>query len=295
MKAPVISNGPILRATIAGAAALLMFGFQGDSGLADRLAQARNLGKAFFENPTTHSECVEQFKKALDLAPNSAREQINYGLALLLAAKTDEGIAELEKAQKQDPKIPHTWFNLGVAFEDDSRIDEAILQFQGMIRLVPEEPVSHYNLGVLYRLSGKPDEAVKEFELSEKYNPDLAGAHFALSQAWRQSRPADSARETALFQEIRKRQNAAGVTEDLKWSYYAEIYDPSDVPAASLVAPVDVKLTGEKRSANLGIPGGMAVADIDGDGVSDLIAWSPNGVQVFKSGSKLIDAWAWLA
>ncbi len=282
-------TGTLLRVSLAGAAGLLLFGFQTDRGAADRLAQARNLGKAFFENATTQAESVEQFKKALDLAPDSTRERINYGLALLHAGKTDEGIAELEKAQKQDPKIPHTWFNLGIAFENDSRVDEAILQFQGMLRLLPEEPISHYNLGVLYRLSGKPDEAIQQFELSEKYNPDLAGPHFALSQAWRQSRPADAARETALFQDIRKRQTGAAVQEDLKWSFYAEIYDPSDGPAASPATPVEVKLTAQKLSDNLGIPGGMAVADIDGDGVADLIAWSPNSIQVFKSGSKLID------
>jgi hypothetical protein len=281
--------GTILRVSVAGAAGLLLFGFQTDRGAADRLAQARNLGKAFYENPTTHTEAVDQFKKALDLAPDSARERINYGLALLHAAKTEEGIAELEKAQKQDPKIPHTWFNLGIAFENDSRVDEAILQFQGMLRLLPEEPISHYNLGVLYRLSGKPDEAVKEFELSEKYNPDLAGPHFALSQAWRQSRPDDAAREAALHQEIRKRQTAAGATEDLKWSYYAEIYDPSEGPAISPSAPVEIKLSIEKRSDNLGAGAGVATADIDGDGVADLIAWSSNSVQVFKSGLKLID------
>jgi len=272
------------------AAAVLVFGFQADAGTAERLAQARNLGKALFENPTTHDEAVEQFKKALDLAPNSARERVNYGLALLHAGKTPEGIAELEKAQKQDPKIPHTWFNLGIAFKKDSRYDEAIAQFQGMVRLVPDEPVSHYNLGYLYRLSGKPDAAVKEFELSEKYNPNLAGPHFALYNAWRQSRPEDAAHENTIFQEIRKRQAGAAVPEDLDWSFYAEIYDPAEAPAASSTPAADLQFRTEKLSDNLGAGGGIAVADVDGDGVADLIAWSPNSVQVFQSGSKLFDA-----
>ena len=72
---------------------------------ADRslLWQHRNLGKAFYENPTTQAQAVDEFKKALDLAPDSAREQLNYGLALLRAGKTAEGIAQLEKAQKPDP------------------------------------------------------------------------------------------------------------------------------------------------------------------------------------------------
>ena len=53
----------------------------------DRLWHYRNLGKAFYENPTTQKEAVEQFRKALELAPDSARERVNYGLALLKAAR----------------------------------------------------------------------------------------------------------------------------------------------------------------------------------------------------------------
>src|SRR5437764_13059495 len=80
----------------------------------------RNLGKAFYENPTTQQQAVDEFRKALDLAPSSARERVNYGLALLRAGKTADGIAELLRAQRQDPSIPHTWFNLGIAYKRES-------------------------------------------------------------------------------------------------------------------------------------------------------------------------------
>src|SRR6266567_285886 len=110
----------------------------------DELWRHRNLGKAFYENPTTQIQAVDEFKKALDLAPNSARERLNYGLALLRAAKTKEGAAEFEKA---------------------------IAQLQRMTQLAPDEPKSHYNLAVLYKLNGKLDAALKEFEISAKLDP----------------------------------------------------------------------------------------------------------------------------
>src|SRR5690242_4028767 len=75
----------------------------------------RNMGKAYYENPMTQIKAVDEFKSALDLAPASTRDRVNYGLALLRAGKTKEAIAELLKAQKEDPTIPHTWFNLGIA------------------------------------------------------------------------------------------------------------------------------------------------------------------------------------
>src|SRR5579872_1022816 len=80
----------------------------------DRLQQARNLGKAFYENPTTANEAVAEFKKALDLAPGSNREKLNYALALLRAGKAPQAITLLKEVQKSDPKLPHTWFNLGI-------------------------------------------------------------------------------------------------------------------------------------------------------------------------------------
>src|SRR5215510_2451186 len=113
----------------------------------------RNLGKAFYENSATQYEAVEMFKKALDLAPDSARERVNYGLALLRTGKAAEGMAELEQAQKQAPTLPHTWFNLGIAYKRASQYDRAMTQLEGMLRLVPDEPITHYNLGVLYKLS----------------------------------------------------------------------------------------------------------------------------------------------
>ncbi|MDP6053905.1 MAG: hypothetical protein QF879_16315, partial [Candidatus Latescibacteria bacterium] len=63
------------------------------------------MGKAFYENSVTQYDAVGEFKKALDLAPGSVRERINYGLSLLRVGKVAEGVTELEKAQQQDPKI----------------------------------------------------------------------------------------------------------------------------------------------------------------------------------------------
>ena len=51
----------------------------------DLLGQHRNLGKAFYENPTTQKQAVVEFREALALNSGSARDRLNYGLALLKA------------------------------------------------------------------------------------------------------------------------------------------------------------------------------------------------------------------
>ncbi len=253
----------------------------------DELWHHRNLGKAFYENPTTQLQAVDEFKRALDLAPGSARERLNYALALLRAAKTADALAELLKVQQQDPTIPHTWFNLGIAYKKDSQYDKAITQFERMVTLTPDEAIAHYNLGYLYKLTEKPAEALREFERAAQLDPNLAAPHFQLFNAYRDAgREADGQREQQTFQEIKRRQAGAAVPEDLDWSVYAEILDPAD-PAlvADASAVTDLKFSDRRlEGAFAGDRAGLLVLDADGDGRVDLLAWSAAGVQLFKNG-----------
>src|SRR5260221_4780343 len=132
-------KGGIMRlvAGVVAAFALLLLAADAPS-VSERLAQHRNLGKAFYENPTTQPQAVVEFKKALDLMPNSSREKLNYGLALLRAGKVAEGIAQLKEVQQKVPKLPHTWFHLGVQYKKAGETDQAIVQFQEMTKLAPE-------------------------------------------------------------------------------------------------------------------------------------------------------------
>src|SRR4249919_2131936 len=128
----------------------------------ERLWRFRNLGKALYENPTTQKQAVEEFRKARDLAPASAREVLNFGLALLRAGDVAGGIAQLEKAQKLDAKIPHTWFNLGIAFKRQAEFDKATTQLQQMAKLAPTDATTHYQLGTLYKLANELTPATRE-------------------------------------------------------------------------------------------------------------------------------------
>ena len=96
----------------------------------ERLAKLRVLGKAFYENPTTQAQAVEQLKQAWQLNPANAVDRLNYGLSLLRNGQTAEGIAELEAVQKIDPALPHTWFNLGIEYKRQGETEKAIGQLE---------------------------------------------------------------------------------------------------------------------------------------------------------------------
>src|SRR5262249_50692779 len=146
--------------------------------------------------------------------------------------------------------------------------------------------------GYLYKLGGKADLSLTHFEQAAKLDPHLAGPHFQLYNAYKAAgRADDAAREQRVFQEIKKQQAGAVIPEDLDWSTYAEIYDIIEPKEES--KPTN-GLRFEEKESNIADgfdpkTAGLAVLDFDGDGKPDLIAWSANGVKVFKNGSTLVE------
>jgi tetratricopeptide (TPR) repeat protein len=268
------------------AACLFLLGAVDQPQRENQLWEHRNLGKAFYENPDTHVQAVEELRAALKLAPDSVGEQINYGLALLRAGQTDGGVAELLAAQKRDPSIPHTWFNLGIAYKRAGDYDKAIAQLRGMIRLVPNEPITHYNLGAVLRAKGETQAALPEFLEAEKLNPNLAGPHFQLFTLYQRAGDREAAaRERQLFEQAKKRDEGAAVPEDMEWSFYAELYDPP-VPRASAE---DEPTKYDDRAVSTGwdaASSGMDLIDSEGSGHADLLVWSRDRVALFKNGTE---------
>jgi tetratricopeptide (TPR) repeat protein len=242
----------------------------------EQLWQHRNLGKAYYENQTTYVQAVAEFQKALLLAPTSVREQLNYGLALLRAGRTKEGVTELEKVEKEDPSLPNTWFSLGIVFRKDGEFERAITQLEGMVRLVPGEPVSHYNLGVLYKQVGKLDEAGTQLETAEKLDPEMEAPHFQLYNIYRQAGRKDQATsELAIFQKLKKEHEGAASPQDPEWCAYAEIYDPIDIKDSRRPAPVPRHLLAPSNE-------GQLLIDVDGDGKAELLEWNNHGLTLLR-------------
>jgi tetratricopeptide (TPR) repeat protein len=248
----------------------------------------RNLGKAYFETPTTVAQAVPELKKALDLAPDSFRDRLNYGLALLRSGNNKQAVAELEKAQKQDPRLPYTWFNLGVAYKREAQYPEAIREFEGMIRLVPEEPVSHYNLGLLYNLTNREADAMKQFETAAQLDANFVAPRFQLYNLHRLSGNEEAAAKAlAVFLDAKKRQKESGEeSEDVEWCYYAELYDPIQASQATPPAFAPGVKFEDRKLAGKGA--GLLAIDSTGDGSADLLVWSSAGVELYRGGRDLV-------
>ncbi|MDA0205109.1 MAG: tetratricopeptide repeat protein [Acidobacteria bacterium] len=259
-----------------------------DPATAERLQELRNLGKAFYENPTGAEQAVETFKQALELAPDSVREKINYALAQLRAGAREEGMAALQAAQKLDPSIPHTWFNLGVELKQLGETEPALEQFERMAELVPDEPKTQYNLGQLYRQLGRDDDARARFERASALDPSLAAPHFQLFNMLRRSDPQAAQEQLEEFQRIQKIQQETDLAEDVNWSFYSEIYDPVD-PGQ----PADFVETVHFESSPVGVVeagGGILLLDVDHDARTDALAWSAGRLAFLKGDGATLTA-----
>lgn len=250
------------------------------------LQQIRNLGKAFYENPATQNLAPETLRKAVDIDPDSARDQLNYGLALLRAGLTEEGIAAVRKAQEMDPEIPHTWFNLGVEFKKQGEMDQALEQFERMAELIPNHAKTRYQLGTLYKQQGETERAMEEFERAAGLDPSLAAPHFQMFGLQRRADPERAREEIEIFKKLKAAQAGAAVGEDVDWSFYSELYDP--IQPAMPPSSGEVRFEAEAVAVDLeGAPLGIEVLDADGDGATDMLVWSGEAaVLIAGSGGK---------
>ena len=253
------------------------------------LARHRNLGKALYENPTTKLDAVKEFQQALAIAPDSARDKLNYALALLrIEGREQEAVKLLEEVQKQDPSLPHTWFNLGIYYNRRGDANRAIAQFEGMTARTPDEPIAHYQLGTLYRQKNRNAEAQAQFEIAARLDPQLAGARFQLFNLYRLTGKAEQAKfYLADFQRLQQLQKTWVIPEDTAWCSYAEIYDPPEAGTPPAATPeskyTDVRLEGVVDAATAG----LTLIDSTGKGQTDLLVWSSQGVKLFLRGQQL--------
>jgi tetratricopeptide (TPR) repeat protein len=278
-------RAPILVAVVIACALVLIQASGLPAADEQRLASHRNLGKAFYENPTTQKEAVEEFRKALLLASDSVPDKLNYGLALLRAGNTDEAVATLLAVQKSNPDLPHTWFNLGIVYKKQGENEKAIAQFSRMIELVPDDPISHYNLGALYKSIGRSDDALREFEAAARLDDTLAAARFQLYNAYRTQRRAEEAKaQLEVFQRLKKQQEGAAIPEDVEWNMFAEVYE---VMESRSPASPPAKVSFAVRPRKPGVHG--AEGDFDNDGLLDVCVLTPDGPQLLRrQGGKLV-------
>ena len=139
--------------------------------LDDELAEAHAMNgyaKLFFDWDFSGEQ---DFKRALELDPNSVTTLIDYGWYLTVSARFDEALATYERAVELDPLGVTPLVYMGWGSLLARRYDKSILHFQEAIELDSDSTYGYLFLGMSYVKKGMIEEAARSAERVEALAP----------------------------------------------------------------------------------------------------------------------------
>ncbi len=131
----------------------------------DSLAEAHAaLGYAKFGYDLDWSGAEVEFKRAIELNPNSVNIHYAYSQFLIASGRNDEGLAEDRQALSLDPLSPKTMGIMGYHYLSAGKYDDSITQFKKALELDPSLPWLHSMLSWTYTRQGAYAQAIAENE-----------------------------------------------------------------------------------------------------------------------------------
>ena len=122
-----------------------------------------SLGKIYREKKE-YGQAIPHLEKAVMLDPKDAASLSNLGVAYRQTNKVDEAREVfLEGDRAQARRQADTHFNLATVYRRKQKTQEAIAEYEKAIQLDSRLAPAHYDLGVLLAQLKRNDEAIKEW------------------------------------------------------------------------------------------------------------------------------------
>jgi tetratricopeptide (TPR) repeat protein len=150
--------------------------------LDDSLAEAYTaLGNYLIQYEFDLEGSEKEFRRAIELNPNSAVAHQALAYRLMVVKRFDESFAELKLAEEIDPLSPTVGMSIGATLVYARRYDEGIAHFRRMLGRDPGFSLAHGYLGWAYGAKGMYPEAVAEARTSvELTNSSFLKGYLAL-------------------------------------------------------------------------------------------------------------------
>ncbi|HWR82341.1 MAG TPA: FG-GAP-like repeat-containing protein [Candidatus Deferrimicrobium sp.] len=169
-----------------------------------QLLQHRNRGNGYFENEEFQSALVE-YGECIKLAPNSAGDWANLGLAYYKAGNFDSAVTAAEGAGRLDEKVLQSYYTLGLIYKKLNKFSEAVGQFEKVLQFDPADDAAYYQLGLMYKKLGQGDDAMEAFRATVRHRPNHPSAHYYLFMYAKEAGRQDEARrELRVFNDLQK-------------------------------------------------------------------------------------------
>ena len=122
--------------------------------LAPGLADSHLALANFFAGSLEFTGAIQEYERALALAPGNARILTDYGAFAVLIGRTEAGLAAAHRLLVLDPLNLTNHFGLGASLTFARRYGEAVRAFTDAKALTPEDVSVNMWLGIAYYLSG---------------------------------------------------------------------------------------------------------------------------------------------
>lgn len=129
-------------------------------------------------------DALEQYAKAVALAPKDQDLRVRYASALLLKGKAEEAARVLEEGHKLKPLDAEGWYTLGQAYLTLGRTKEAGVALENAVALAPLRfPAAYYYLGQVYLSLGDYEKARSRLTVAVRLEPKRAEYRYGLCLA----------------------------------------------------------------------------------------------------------------
>lgn len=122
------------------------------------------------------------FRRALELAPNSAEVRQWYGNYLADTARLAEGIAQMERARELEPLSSHIGIDMAYLYYEAGRREEAMRQLEQTRELNPNFPKVYSLAGYMHRKEKHYDAAAADFRRAVALAPETPKFLIALAE-----------------------------------------------------------------------------------------------------------------
>jgi TolB-like protein/DNA-binding winged helix-turn-helix (wHTH) protein/Tfp pilus assembly protein PilF len=143
----------------------------------DTLAEAHVLKAHIREIDLDWPGAEEEYKRALELDPNSVRAHNTYAWHLEMFGRFDEAMIHLKRAQELDPLELEVKQDIATLFYFSRQYDRAIEQYQKTIEMDPNYAPAHTRLGGMYADQGRYEEAFAELKKANAREAQLGYAY----------------------------------------------------------------------------------------------------------------------
>lgn len=108
-----------------------------------------------------------EFRRALELNPNSGPVHSAYALYLARLGRSSEAIPEAERGLQLDPISLNAYHIVAYCYYGARQYDRALEQIRkaSQLNLVPPDSWIHWTLGIIYRDKGNYEKAIEEFRI----------------------------------------------------------------------------------------------------------------------------------